>query len=116
MSNDDFPVVAIGASAGGLDVCRKLVEGFPGPTGIACILVQHLDPHHESMLVYLLSRHTAMIVTQATDGMFIEPEHFYVIPPGTDLSVRMGTLHLSEPLAPHGYRLPFDFLLQSLAA
>lgn len=115
MSNDDFPVVAIGASAGGLEVCMKLVEGFPGPTGIACILVQHLDPNHESMLVDLLSRHTAMIVTQAADGMSIEPEHFYVIPPGTDLSVRMGTLHLSPPEAPHGYRLPFDFLLQSLA-
>ena len=82
---------------------------------MAFILVQHLDPTHESMMVDLLAGHTSMTVRQATDGMSIDREHLYVIPPGTYLSVGNGALHLSEPLARHGARLPFDFLLNSLA-
>jgi two-component system CheB/CheR fusion protein len=112
---DAFPVVGIGASAGGLDACRKLVDGLRGHTGLGCILVQHLDPNHESMLVGLLATHTGMTVKQAEDGMPIEPENIYVIPPGVYLSVRAGALHLSEPTEPHGARFPFDFLLRSLA-
>lgn len=112
----DFPVVGIGASAGGLDACRKLVGALPAGNGMAFILVQHLDPTHESMMVDLLAGHTSMTVRQATDGMPIEREHLYVIPPGTYLSVANGTLHLSPPQARHGARLPFDFLLHSLAA
>lgn len=111
----EFTVVGIGASAGGLDACRKFVEALPANTGMAFVLVQHLDPTHESMMVDLLAGHASVAVQQATDGMPIEPEHFYVIPPGTYLSVGGGALHLSEPKAPHGSRLPFDFLLNSLA-
>ncbi len=83
---------------------------------MAFILVQHLDPTHESMMVDLLARHTAMIIRQATDGMLIERDHLYVIPPGTYLSVGNGALHVTPPQARHGARLPFDFLLHSLAA
>ena len=83
--------------------------------GMAFILVQHLDPTHESMMVDLLAGHTSMTVLQATDGMPIERDHLYVIPPGTYLSVGNGALHLSQPQARHGARLPFDFLLHSLA-
>jgi two-component system CheB/CheR fusion protein len=108
-------VVGIGASAGGLDACRKLVDALPTGNGMACILVQHLDPTHESMMVDLLAAHTSMTVRQATDGMPIKRDHLYVIPPGTYLSVRDGALHLSQPQARHGARLPFDFLLHSLA-
>jgi two-component system CheB/CheR fusion protein len=111
----DFPVVGIGASAGGLEACRKLVDGLPAATGMAFILVQHLDPTHESMMVDLLAGHTAMTVRQAADGMPIERDHLYVIPPGSYLSVGDGALHLSRPQARHGARLPFDFLLHSLA-
>ena len=111
----DFPVVGIGASAGGLDACRGLVGALPAGNGMAFILVQHLDPTHESMMVDLLAGHTSMAVRQAADGMLIEREHLYVIPPGTYLSVGHGALHLSEPQARHGARLPFDFLLHSLA-
>jgi two-component system, chemotaxis family, CheB/CheR fusion protein len=111
----DFPVVAVGASAGGLDACRKLVTALPANTGMAFILVQHLDPTHESMMVDLLAGHTSMQVCQAANGMPIECDHFYVIPPGTYLSVHDGVLRLSQPLARHGARLPFDFLLHSLA-
>lgn len=111
----DVPVVGIGASAGGLDACRKLVDGLPAASGMAFILVQHLDPTHESMMVDLLAGHTGMTVCQAADGMPIERDHFYVIPPGVYLAVGAGALHLSQPQARHGARLPFDFLLHSLA-
>ncbi|MGO9758785.1 MAG: chemotaxis protein CheB [Roseiarcus sp.] len=111
----DFPVVGIGASAGGLEACRKLVDALPPDAGMAFILVQHLDPTHESMMVDLLAGHTSMAVLQAIDGMPIARDHLYVIPPGTYLSVSGGALRLSEPRARHGARLPFDFLLHSLA-
>jgi two-component system CheB/CheR fusion protein len=110
-----FPVVGIGASAGGLDACRKLVEALSAVNGMAFILVQHLDPTHESMMVELLAGHTAMLVRQAADAMPVERDHLYVIPPGRYLSVGGGALRLSEPQVRHGARLPFDFLLHSLA-
>ncbi len=112
---ESFPVVAIGASAGGLDACRMLLDALPPDAGLGFILVQHLDPTHESMLVELLAGHTSMKVCQATDGMKIETEHLYVIPPGSYLSVKAGALRLSQPQERHGARLPFDFLLHSLA-
>jgi two-component system CheB/CheR fusion protein len=112
---NDFPVVGIGASAGGLDACRKLVDALPARSGMAFILVQHLDPTHESLMVNLLTGHTAMTVRQAADGIAVERDHLYVIPPGTYLAIEGGFLRLSKPLARHGARLPFDFLLHSLA-
>ncbi len=84
----DFAVIGIGTSAGGLEACRKLLSALPAATGMAFILVQHLDPTHESMMVDLLSGHTAMTVRQATDGMPIAPEHVYVIPPPRTVSLR----------------------------
>ena len=110
-----FPVVAIGSSAGGLDACRKFLGGVPAHSGMAFILVQHLDPTHRSMLVELLAGQTPLKVCEATDGAPVEAEHLYVIPPGVSLSVSGGALKLSQPEARHGARLPFDFLLQSLA-
>lgn len=112
---EDLPVVGIGASAGGLEACTKLLGSLPPGTGMAFILVQHLDPTHESMMPELLAHHTAMTVVQAVDGMPLQREHLYIIPPGTYLAVGNGALHLSEPEARHGARLPFDFLLHSLA-
>ena len=111
----NFPVVAIGASAGGLDACRKLLDALTDGSGLALILVQHLDPNHASMMVELLSSHTPMKVLQATDGMMIQPGHLYVIPPGAYLSVGQGALQLVTPQARHGARMPFDFLLHALA-
>jgi two-component system CheB/CheR fusion protein len=113
---EHFLIVAIGASAGGLEACRKFLDALPAVTGMAFILIQHLDPHHESMLVDLLTRHTAMTVLQVTEGLRIEPEHLYVIPPGSYLSISDGALHLSPPQAAHGARMPFDFLLHSMAS
>jgi two-component system CheB/CheR fusion protein len=111
----DLRVVAIGASAGGLDAVRKFLAALPARSGMACILVQHLDPTHESIMVDLLASQTSMIVQQAADGMLIERERLYVIAPGSYLSVGNGALHLSQPQARHGARFPFDFLLHSLA-
>ena len=82
---------------------------------MAFILIQHLDPTHASMMVDLLAGHTPMKVQQAADGMPLEREHVYLIPPGAYLSIRGGALRLSEPRERHGARLPFDFFLRSLA-
>ncbi|WP_454918621.1 chemotaxis protein CheB [Xanthobacter sediminis] len=115
-ASEGFPVVGVGASAGGLDACKTLFGALPADPGMAFILVQHLDPTHESMMADLLAPHTSMMVCQAADDMLIEHDHLYIIPPGFYLSVHAGRLHLSTPQAPHGARLPFDFLLRSLAA
>ena len=109
-------MVALGASAGGLDAFRKLFDALPADSGMAFVLIQHLDPSHASMMVDLLSSHTTMKVQQAADGMPLEPAHVYVIPPATYLSIDRGALRLSEPRERHGARLPFDFFLRSLAA
>ena len=113
---NDFLVVGVGASAGGLDAFRKLLDAMPRTTGMAFVFVQHLDPNHKSLLVELLAGHTGMMVVQAENGETIERDHLYVIPPGKYLSVKDGALHVSEPEARHGARLPFDFLLSSLAS
>ena len=107
--------VGIGASAGGLEACRKLLSALPADTGMAFVLVQHLDPTHESLMVDLLAGYTAMSVVQVSDGLRLEPDRLHVIPPGFYLSVTDGLLHLSPPADRHGARHAFDFLLRSMA-
>ncbi len=109
-------VVGIGASAGGLDACTKLVAAIQPGSGTAFVLVQHLDPTHASMMVELLAGQTSLTVREAADGLPLAADHLYVIPAGTDLSVNGDMLHLSPRRGTQGARLPFDFLLQSLAA
>jgi len=108
-------VVAIGASAGGLEACRKLLDAMPDTDGLAFVLVQHLDPGHPSLIADLLSSHTSLTVLEAREGVRLERGHLYVIAPGTALSVAGGMLRVSVPQQRHGARLPFDFLLHSLA-
>src|SRR5580698_7501526 len=115
LGHDSFPVVGLGASAGGLDAFRRLLTALPPRTGMAFILIQHLDPTHASMMVDLLAGHTEMEIQQAADGMPVEREHVYVIPPAVYLSVHEGVFKLSAPQERHGARLPFDFFLRSLA-
>src|SRR5580704_9356902 len=110
-----FLVVGLGASAGGLEALYKLFDALPCDTGMAFILVLHLDPTHESMMVGLLAGHTPMPVTEAANGTRIEPNHVYVIPPGAYLSISRGFLRLTNPPKRRGARMPFDFLLRSLA-
>jgi two-component system CheB/CheR fusion protein len=78
----DFPVVALGASAGGLDAFKKFFDALPANSGMAYVLIQHLDPTHESLMVDLLSGHTTMKVLQATDQMQLACDRVYLIPPG----------------------------------
>jgi two-component system CheB/CheR fusion protein len=111
----DFAVVGLGASAGGLEAFSKLLDFLPADGGVAFVLIQHLDPTHKSLMVELLSKHTAMKVLQASDRMPLERDHVYVIPPQAYLSIREGALHLSMPKERHGARMPFDFFLHSLA-
>jgi two-component system CheB/CheR fusion protein len=109
------PVVAIGASAGGLDSMARLLDAMPADTGMAFLLVQHLDPHHPSQLADLLATHTVMPVTEAAEGMGIAPDAIYICPPGYFLAIRFGVLHLTRPLTGDHTRLPIDFLIRSLA-
>ena len=110
-----FPIVGMGASAGGLVALEHFLSHVPLNSGMAYVIVQHLDPHREGMLVELLQRTTHMPVVEATDQVRVEMNHVYVIPPGFDLSLLRGTLHLLPPPEPHGLRLPIDFFLKSLA-
>ena len=114
--NAGFPIVGLGASAGGLDAFKRFFDAVPASCGMAFVLIQHLDPKHPSLMADLLTGHTSMPVAQATDGMRVESDHVYLIPPGTSLAIERGLLHLSKPLERHGARMPFDFFLRSLAA
>ena len=110
-----FPVVGLGASAGGLEAFQKFFDVMPPDSGMAFVLIQHLDPTHASMMRELLSVHTRMRVVEVVDGMSPEPNHVYLIPPGAYLALQGGVLRLSKPREHHGARLPFDFFLRSLA-
>lgn len=112
---DDPAIVAIGASAGGLEALRELFTGHHGLPGMAFVVVQHLDPNHDSLMAQLLERHTDMRVSQATDGDRVERDHVYVIPPGHGLAVADGVLHLTEFKDPRGLRRPIDDFFESLA-
>ena len=112
---EELPVVALGASAGGLETCRTLLRAMPGDAPAAFLLVLHLDPTHDSMMVDLLARHTGMRVVQAAEGMALRPGTLHVIPPGVFMTVSRRVLHLAEPEAGKAVRLPFDVLLRSLA-
>src|SRR4051794_14262097 len=91
-----FPVVGIGASAGGLEAVGQLLAHVPEDTGMAFVLVQHLDPNHESRLVELLGKSSRLPVVEATDGMVLEPDRVHVIPPNASLTVAEGVLRI-EP-------------------
>ena len=110
-----FPIVGIGASAGGLEALETLFKAMPVDAGIGFVLVVHLDPTHISILPELLQKHTKMPVCQIVDGMPIERDHVYVIPPNKDLTILHGTLHLMDLVHPRGTNLPIDSFFRSLA-
>jgi len=108
-------IVGLGASAGGLEALEQFLGNVPVDSGLAYVVVQHLDPTHKAMLVELLQRATVMPVRSATESLRVEPNVVYVIPPNTELSVVRGLLHLTQPSQPRGMRLPIDVLFCSLA-
>ncbi len=112
-----FPIVGIGASAGGLAAFEAFFSGMPAETdpGMAFVLVQHLAPDHKSILTDLIRRYTRMQVFEVEDGMEVKPNCAYIIPPNRDMAFLNGALQLLEPAAPRGQRLPIDFFFRSLA-
>jgi two-component system, chemotaxis family, CheB/CheR fusion protein len=109
-------IVGIGASAGGLDAFIAFFSTMPSASGMAFVLVQHLDPNQPSLLPELLAPHTTMSVSSVADQMVVEANHVYLIPPNTALTVEQGALRLALPTEAHGHRLPIDHFFQSLAA
>jgi two-component system CheB/CheR fusion protein len=110
-----FPIVGIGASAGGLEAFDQFFSKMPADGGMAFVLVPHLDPRHASMMAELLRRVTSMEVAEAKDGMKVETNHVYVIPPDKEMSIYHGTLNLEPPKMTHGLRMPIDSFFRSLA-
>jgi len=112
-----FPVVGIGASAGGLAAFEAFFSGMPADKDpdMAFVLVQHLAPDHKSILTDLIRRYTRMQVSEVEDGVVVQPNCAYIIPPNRDMAFLNGTLQLLEPVLPRGQRLPIDFFFRSLA-
>ena len=113
--NSLFPIVGIGASAGGLEAIEQFLVNVPEKSGMAYIVVQHLDPNHKGMLPELLQRISKMQVSQVKDHTVVRPNCIYVIPPNKTMSILKGVLHLHKPVEARGQRLPIDFFLSSLA-
>lgn len=117
VQEEDFPIVGIGASAGGLASFEAFFVAMPAETepGMAFVLVQHLSPDHVSLLAELVRRYTTMPVSEVTDGVEVKPNQVYIIPPNTDLELQDGSLRLTAPSARRGLRLPIDRFFRSLA-
>ncbi len=110
-----FPIVGIGASAGGLEALEQFFGNMPKDNGMAFVVIQHLDPNHVGIMPELLQRITGMKVFQATDRLKVNPNCVYVIPPNKSLSLLHGALHLFDPVESRGLRLPVDIFFRSLA-
>jgi two-component system, chemotaxis family, CheB/CheR fusion protein len=108
-------IVGVGASAGGLESFEQLLAALPEDAGMGYVLVQHLAPRHESILSELLARTTKMPVVEVTQGMKVEGNHIYVIPPNVDMSINHGVLHLTTLSPDRARRMPIDFFFRSLA-
>ena len=112
---DSFPIVGIGASAGGLEALEQFLGQAPHRSGLAFVIVQHQDPTHQGLMPELLQRVTSMPVVLVRDRMAVRPNTVYVIPSNKDMSLLRGVLHLLEPASPRGLRLPIDLFFNSLA-
>ena len=110
-----FPIVGIGASAGGLEALEQFLANTPKNSGMAFVVIQHLDPTHKGIMPELLQRITNMTVLQVTDQLKVKPNMVYVIPPNNSMSILNGYLHLFEPTEIRGLRLPIDIFFRSLA-
>src|SRR5229473_3761705 len=114
-ADSPFPIVGIGASAGGLEAFTQLLAHLPAQTGMAFVFVQHLDPSHESRLTDLLARATHMPVIEASQGLPVLPDHIYIIPPNTSMAIAQGALQVTPRGDAPGPHLPVDHFLRALA-
>ncbi|WP_218079317.1 chemotaxis protein CheB [Anthocerotibacter panamensis] len=114
-AQEQLIIVGVGASAGGLEAFTQLLSHLPNDTGMAFVLIQHLDPTYQSMLPEILSRATSMSVQQVKNGMQVEPNHIYIIPPNTKMSVTQNILSLTSREKVHGRYMPIDYFFNSLA-
>ena len=108
-------VVGIGASAGGLEALEAFFDNVPKPGGMAFVVIQHLSPDFKSLMDELLARHTDLPIQLVEDGMLVEPEHVYLIPPKKEMIISGGKLHLSERDLQQELTLPIDVFFRSLA-
>ena len=114
-AGQDIPIVGIGASAGGLEALEQFFGHTPKNSGLAFVVIQHLDPDHVGIMPELLQRITQMKVVQATDQLKVKPNCVYVIPPNKSMSLLNGALHLFDPVETRGLRLPIDIFFRSMA-
>ncbi len=114
-SSNSFPIVGIGASAGGLEALSRFFSTIPADSGMAFVVIQHLAPDRESLMPELLRRKTSLPIHVAVDETSVEPNHIYIIPPNTQLSIDGGYLRVDRPSQVHGLRTPIDHFFQSLA-
>src|SRR5216117_3028343 len=114
-SRNAFPIVGIGASAGGLEAFSELLAHLSGDAAMAFVLVQHLDPKYPSILSEILSRTTRMPVVEVKNGMSVELGHVYVMPPNTRMTIVAGVLNLTPRSDDRGPHMPIDHFLRSLA-
>jgi two-component system, chemotaxis family, CheB/CheR fusion protein len=113
--DEKFLIAAVGASAGGVEAYTELIRDLPDDTGMAFVLIQHLDPKHHSILTELLARETRIPVEEVTDGIRIEPNRIYVIPPNASMSISDNTLQLGPRAEGPGVPMPIDHFMRSLA-
>src|SRR5215831_9011345 len=110
-----FPIVGVGASAGGLEAFTELLTNLPASPGLAVLFVLHLEPHHKSQLADILTRVSPLPIREATEGMPVEADHVYLIPPNTNMALVDGKLGLSPSSLVRGAHMPVDHLFRSLA-
>ncbi|TSD62907.1 PAS domain-containing protein [Inquilinus sp. KBS0705] len=110
-----FPIVGIGGSAGSFSSFEKFFTHLPADSGMAFVIILHLDPHHQGRVSDLIKNYTAMPVIEAVDGIAVEPDHVYIIPPNKDMGIHNRKLLLLNQAKPNGFRQPIDYFLQSLA-
>lgn len=110
-----FPIIGIGASAGGLETLNAFFSIMPPDSNMAFVIIQHLSPKHKSIMASLVDKHTKMTVSEIEDGMKIEPNHIYLNPPGKNVAIFNRSLHLMEPIKSSAINMPIDFFFRSLA-
>jgi two-component system, chemotaxis family, CheB/CheR fusion protein len=115
-TSDDLSVVAIGASAGGIEAFKDFVRNLPSDTGFAFVFIQHLDPTHQSILAELVAKETKMPVTEVRNGLQVAPNHIFIIPPNSNMTIAGNTLELTpRDDGHHGAHMSVDHFMRSLA-